>query len=110
MKPYKYPQNYVTTQRFLRRHVISRASGEIIRIPYEIICCKCGDCELYIKEMKNGVSADRMSCHKFSANQFRLHLSALAYILLQDAIDQIVRYAKNEVVTSAVKSTQLHKL
>ena len=30
MKPYRYPQNYVTTQRFLRRHVISRNSIRII--------------------------------------------------------------------------------
>ena len=50
MKPYRYPQklrpdvdfttwrrnlSYITTQIFLRRHVISRASGEITRILYE---------------------------------------------------------------------------
>ena len=56
MKPYRYPQklrpdvdfttlrrnlSYITTQIFLRRHVISRTSGEITRILYEIIIASC---------------------------------------------------------------------
>ena len=56
MKPYRYPQklrpdvdfttwrrnlSYITTQIFLRRHVISRASGEITRILYAIIIASC---------------------------------------------------------------------
>ena len=39
---------------------------------------KRADCELCIKEMKDGLRADRMSCSKFSANQFRLFLHAAA--------------------------------
>ena len=41
MKPYRYPKKYVPTQRFLHRHVISRTSGEITRILYEIIIVSC---------------------------------------------------------------------
>ena len=56
MKPYRYPQklrpdvdfttwrrnlSYITTQIFLRRHVISRTSGEITRILYDIIITSC---------------------------------------------------------------------
>ena len=52
MRPYRYPKklrpdvdfttlrrnlSYITTQIFLRRHVISRTSGEITRILYEMI-------------------------------------------------------------------------
>lgn len=35
-----------------------------------------------IKELKLGIQADRLSCHSFVANQFRLLLSQAAYILL----------------------------
>lgn len=42
-----------------------------------------GDPENRIKELKHGVHADRLSCHTFWANQFRLLLYAAAYVLLQ---------------------------
>ena len=35
-----------------------------------------------IKELKLGIKADRLSCHKFIVNQFRLFLSQAAYILM----------------------------
>lgn len=35
-----------------------------------------------IKELKLGIQADRLSCHNFIANQFRLLLSQTAYILM----------------------------
>ena len=56
MRLYRYPKklrpdvdfttlrrnlSYITTQIFLRRHVISRTSGEITRILYEIIIASC---------------------------------------------------------------------
>ena len=40
------------------------------------------DSEHRIKELKLGMQADRLSCHSFIANQFRLLLSQAAYILL----------------------------
>ncbi len=36
-----------------------------------------------IKEVKNMCFSDRLSCHRFSANFFRLMLSCLAYELLR---------------------------
>ena len=36
-----------------------------------------------IKEAQLGLFADRTSCHYFIANQFRLLLSSLAYILVE---------------------------
>ena len=72
--------------------------------------------ELYIKEMKNGVYADWMSCHKFSANQFRLYLSALAYILFQDVRHKMLGKSslkastlitlRNKIIFSPVKVTE----
>lgn len=41
-----------------------------------------GECENRIEEFKNGFRADRLSCHRFLANAFRLLLHALAYNLV----------------------------
>jgi len=40
------------------------------------------DSEQRIKELKLGIQADRLSCHNFIANQFRLLLAQAAYILM----------------------------
>jgi len=34
-----------------------------------------------IKELKNSLYADRLSCHRFDANRFRLMLHCAAYVL-----------------------------
>jgi hypothetical protein len=41
-----------------------------------------GEPELWIKDLKRACKADRLSCHRFWANQFRLVLHAAAYWLL----------------------------
>jgi len=41
-----------------------------------------GHCENHIKELKNAMLGDRMSCHAFAANQFRLLEHVTAYILM----------------------------
>lgn len=41
-----------------------------------------GESENWIKDFKRGLRADRLSCHRFAANQFRLLLHAAAYWLL----------------------------
>jgi hypothetical protein len=41
-----------------------------------------GQAENYIKDLKLGVAADRLSCHAYRANAWRLQLHALAYNLL----------------------------
>ncbi len=41
-----------------------------------------GEPEQWIDELKNACFADRLSCHTFWANQFRLLLHAAAYVLL----------------------------
>lgn len=41
-----------------------------------------GEPELWIKDLKNACFADRLSCHRFLANQFRLLLHGVAYWLL----------------------------
>jgi hypothetical protein len=41
-----------------------------------------GECENRIEEFKNGFAADRLSCHRFRANAFRLLLHSCAYNLV----------------------------
>lgn len=38
--------------------------------------------ELMIKEHKCGLLSDRTSCHRFTANQFRLFLHSAAYVVM----------------------------
>jgi hypothetical protein len=41
-----------------------------------------GECENRMEEFKNGFAADRLSCHRFRANAFRLLLHSFAYNLV----------------------------
>jgi len=50
---------------------------------YDEVYCARGDMENRIKEQQLGLFADRTSCHRWWANQFRLLLSSLAYMLLE---------------------------
>src|SRR4051794_23025273 len=49
---------------------------------YEKLYCARGQAENHIKSWKTHLCADRTSCHKAAANQFRLFLHAGAYWLL----------------------------
>ena len=42
-----------------------------------------GDMENRLKELHHGLELDRTSCHRFTANQLRVLLTAAAYILFQ---------------------------
>jgi len=50
---------------------------------YDDLYCQRGDAENRIKEQQLGLFADRTSCHGFPANQFRVLLSAGAYVLVE---------------------------
>jgi hypothetical protein len=52
------------------------------QLVYDERYCVRGDMENRIKEQQLDLYADRTSCHAWWANQFRLLLSSLAYILL----------------------------
>jgi len=49
---------------------------------YEFYTERGGTCEVRIDEFKNGLKADRLSCHRFVANQFRLFLHMASYWLV----------------------------
>jgi DDE family transposase len=50
---------------------------------YDEVYCARGEMENRIKEQQLMLFADRTSCHKFLANQFRLLLSAASYVLVE---------------------------
>ncbi len=64
------------------RFVISSLKGKAQKL-YDDLYCARGDMENRIKEQQLGLFADRTSCHAWYANQFRLLLSSLAYILIE---------------------------
>ena len=64
------------------RFVVTNLQGEPQAL-YDLLYCKRGEAENRIKEQQLGLFADRTSCHEFVPNQFRVLLSAAAYILLQ---------------------------
>ena len=64
-----------------RRFVVTNLSMEAQQL-YEFYTERGGTCEVRIDEFKNGLKADRLSCHRFVANQFRLFLHMAAYWLV----------------------------
>ena len=46
--------------------------------------CARGDAENRLKELKLGLEIDRTSCTRFLANQFRVLMTAAAYVLMQE--------------------------
>lgn len=61
-----------------------------------------GEGENWIKDLKLHIKADRLSCHRFIANQFRLLLHACAYWLM-DAL-------RRKLLESGVRRMQLDTL
>jgi hypothetical protein len=64
------------------RFVVSNLPGNP-RGLYEVLYCERGEAENRIKEQQLMLFADRTSCQKFLANQFRVLLSAAAYVLME---------------------------
>ena len=64
------------------RFVVTSLAGDPQRL-YDEVYCQRGEAENRIKEQQLGLFADRTSCHAFLANQFRVLLSAAAYVLVE---------------------------
>ena len=55
--------------------------------------CERGQCEKFIKDFKNALQADRLSCSTFAANFFRLLEHAAAYVLFHALRTQVAPFA-----------------
>jgi hypothetical protein len=86
------------------RFVVTNVPGEAREL-YEDVYCQRGDVENRIKEQQLDLFADRTSCHRFLANQFRLLLSSAAYVLVQ-ALRRIA-LAGTELATAQIGTLRL---
>ena len=66
-----------------------------------------GDCENRIKELKDGLYLDRLSCSSFWANQLRLLLVAAAYVLMQELR---LRMKVTPLARAQIETLRLHLL
>ena len=64
------------------RYVITNLSDDPQKLYDEVYCAR-GEMENRIKEQQLDLFADRTSCTKWWANQFRVLLSSLAYLLME---------------------------
>ena len=64
------------------RFIVTSLPARNARVLYEDVYCRRGAAENHIKSWKTHLAADRTSCTKASANQFRLFLHAGAYWLM----------------------------
>jgi hypothetical protein len=60
---------------------------------YEEVYCQRGDLENRIKELHYGMEIGRTSCTDFWANQFRVLMTAAAYVLMQELRLRLARTA-----------------
>ena len=84
---WEYPRRLVMKAEWLPKGANPRFVLTNLQLPaqalYDSFYVQRGaDSEHRIKELKLGIQADRLSCHTFIANQFRLLLSQAAYILM----------------------------
>lgn len=86
------------------RFVVTSLPGDPQAL-YDELYCQRGDAENRIKEQQLGLFADRTSCHDFQANQFRVLLSAAAYVLVETL--RRVGLAGTELATAQVSTIRL---
>ena len=66
------------------RFVVTTLTGRAQALYDDCYVERAEACENSIKDLKNALKADRLSCHRFWANQFRLLLHAAAYVLMYE--------------------------
>jgi len=69
------------------RFVVSSLTDFPPQMVYRAYCGR-GDCENRIKDFKNALAADRLSCSRFVANAFRMCFHAAAYVLMTAVRDR----------------------
>ena len=83
------------------RYVVTNLRNLKPRTIYEKVYCPRGDVENRIKELHDGMRMDLTSCPSFRANQWRLILTAIAYVLMQELRLQArrTRFGRAQVTT-----------
>ncbi|MBK3520039.1 IS1380 family transposase [Carboxylicivirga marina] len=86
------------------RYIVSNMTDFRAKELYEKGYCARGAMELRIKEHKLYLKSDRTSCNSFKANQFRLLLHSMAYILLHTFQKEVL--GTTEFANSTFKTIQ----
>ncbi len=87
------------------RYIVTSLNNYRTRDLYEKGYCARGAMELRIKDHKLYLKSDRSSCKKFTANQFRLFLHSMAYILLHTLQKEVLK--GSEYANATMKTIQL---
>ena len=111
-KTWSYPRRVVARLEFGskgedHRYIVTNLAGTA-RALYEKLYCPRGEMENRIKAIQWDLFSGRSSCHYFIANQFRLLMSALAYILLERL--QALALTGTELADSALGTVRLKLL
>ena len=86
------------------RYIVTSENDYRTRDLYEKGYCARGSMELRIKDHKLYLKSDRSSCTKFTANQFRLFLHSMAYILIHTLQKQVLK--GSEYANATMKTIQ----
>ncbi len=73
------------------RYIVTTFEGAGAKYLYDTIYCGRANAELYIKDHKRALQSDRTSCHKASANQFRLSIHSAAYTLMHALRENLLK-------------------
>lgn len=73
------------------------------------VYCQRGDMENRLKELHDGLAMDRTSCSRFWTNQFRVLLTATAYVLLQELRRRDARTACAHAQVSTLRERLLKR-
>jgi len=87
------------------RYIVTNLNDFRARDLYEKGYCARGSMELRIKDHKLYLKSDRSSCTKFTANQFRLFLHSMAYILIHTLQKEVL--IGSEYANATMKTIQL---
>ena len=89
------------------RYIVTNLKEFRTRDLYEKGYCARGSMEIRIKDHKLYLKSDRSSCTKFTANQFRLFLHSMAYILIHNLQKEVLK--GSEHANATMKTIQLKK-
>jgi Transposase DDE domain group 1 len=81
----------VSDQGVNTRFVVTDLEHARTKVLYQQIYCARGQAENESKDHKLSLKSDRMSCHRFEANQFRLFLHSAAYVLLDTLRREVLK-------------------
>ena len=87
------------------RYIVTDMNDFRARDLYEKGYCARGSMELRIKDHKLYLKSDRSSCTKFTANQFRLFLRSMAYILIHTLQKEVLK--GSEYANATMKTIQI---